>query len=120
MKNMSVMREGRRRKLQEKLMQRDGMILPIVLLSIAVIASTILFVVIPGYQEHLRNARIQADVQSVATARDVLHPSPIFRMEEALSSPITMTRGLTSVFREQNSRTLSPMEDVRRRTIGTM
>lgn len=68
---MSVMREGRRRKLQEKLMQRDGMILPIVLLSIAVIASTILFVVIPGYQEHLRNARIQADVQSVATARDV-------------------------------------------------
>ena len=51
---MSVMREGRLRKLHEKLTQRDGMILPIVLLSIAVIASTILFVVIPGYQEHLR------------------------------------------------------------------
>ena len=68
---MSVMREGRLRKLHEKLMQRDGMILPIVLLSVAVIASTILFVVIPGYQEHLRSARIQADVQSVATARDV-------------------------------------------------
>ncbi len=49
----------------------DGMILPIAILLTAVIACCILFVVIPGYQEHLRNARIETDSTSVATARDV-------------------------------------------------
>ena len=58
-------------KILQKLHSENGVILPIVLLSIAVIAATIFFVIIPGYQEHLRNARIQADTQSVATARDV-------------------------------------------------
>ncbi len=49
----------------------DGMILPIAILLVAVIACSILFIVIPGYQEHLRNARIETDSTSVATARDV-------------------------------------------------
>lgn len=49
----------------------DGMILPIAILLTAVIVCCILFVVIPGYQEHLRNARIETDSTSVATARDV-------------------------------------------------
>lgn len=58
-------------KILRKLHREDGVILPIVLLAIAVIAATACFVVIPGYQEHLRNAKIQADTQSVATAKDV-------------------------------------------------
>ncbi len=58
-------------KMLRKLHSEDGVILPIVLLAIAVIAATVFFVAIPGYQEHLRNAKIQADTQSVATAKDV-------------------------------------------------
>lgn len=57
--------------MSRKLHSDRGVILPIVILSVAVIAALILFVVIPGYQEHLRNARIQADVQTVETAEDV-------------------------------------------------
>lgn len=57
--------------MSKKLHSDRGVILPIVILSVAVIAALILFVVIPGYQEHLRNARIQADVQTVETAEDV-------------------------------------------------
>lgn len=64
-------REYMKKRLQQKLHSDRGVILPIVILSIAVIAALVLFVVIPGYQEHLRNAKIQADVQTVATAKDV-------------------------------------------------
>ncbi len=59
------------RPITGKLHSDDGMILPIAVLLMAVIVCTILFVVIPGYREHLRNARIETDSTSVATARDV-------------------------------------------------
>ncbi len=59
------------RTIKSCIQNEDGMILPIAILLTAVVVCCILFVVIPGYQEHLRNARIETDSTSVATARDV-------------------------------------------------
>lgn len=63
-----LFRPGRRKR---RICSEDGIILPIAILLTAVIACCILFVIIPGYQEHLRNAKIETDSTSVATARDV-------------------------------------------------
>ncbi len=58
-------------RIKRQLRDEQGMIVAIAIMLTAVIAATILFVVIPGYQQHLRDAKVEMDSTSVATARDV-------------------------------------------------
>lgn len=74
------MKQEARRRIHNE----DGMIWPIAILLTAVIAAAILFIVIPGYREHLRNARIEMDSTSVATATDIAKVTYLQNGEQGL------------------------------------
>ena len=48
-----------------------GLTIPVMVLLILLGIALVLIIVIPGYRNHLKNARMTADKQSVVTARDV-------------------------------------------------
>ena len=58
-------------RIPQRLRDEKGMIVAIAIMLTAVLAAAVLFVVIPGYQQHLRDAKVEMDSTSVATARDV-------------------------------------------------
>lgn len=57
--------------LRRKLRSETGLTWLVYLLLVAVIVTFVLFIVVPGYERHNRNARITMDAESVATAKDV-------------------------------------------------
>lgn len=61
---MVLERKGKRK-------DEAGLALVTVLLIIAVAAAAVLIIAIPGYQQHLRNAKLTMDIQSVQTCEDV-------------------------------------------------
>lgn len=57
--------------MEKKRSSQSGLALVTVLLLIAVIAAAVLILAIPGYQQHLKDAKLTMDIQSVQTCEDV-------------------------------------------------